>query len=343
MVIKINPARVPVWRSPNTLQLGLGSEALVIGNMRADQEKLINLLYRGIADGAIQTISRSLGSTDSETNELLNRLAPALLAVPDSEQQKLPTLSDEFVGQAFAEIIRASFSSGVDGLTVLRTRAARVISLEAADSASLLLALALASAGVGGIVCTDNSPVLLEDIGPLGYGRQELGSPRRDALARVLEAGAHPCRLVSANSKTKALSATIFVGARFLPPERYSEVLRGATPHLAIEYGSEETKISPLVRPGLTPCLTCRHVLELSRDSEWTTIATALQFRHERLDDAQATLLATGIALESVLNFLDDPRKSSFEGRTIDHRTGRIAAATWGFDDKCQCRTRSVE
>ncbi len=337
MVIKLNPAKVPIWRTPTTLQIGLGADALVLQNLRAEQEKLINLLYRGVADGAIQNISRTLGSSDIETGELLKRLSPALLDVPEQEIAKLPALNDAFVAQAFAEIIRASFSSGIDGNSVLRSRAARIVALDTADKASLLLALGLAAAGVGAISCNDDSPVMPEDIGALGFNQRELGSPRRDALARKLEDGVHPCRLVSGLAKSKVLAATVYVGHRFVAPERYRSSMRGSTPHLCVEFGVEQTRISPLVRPGETPCLSCRHADELERDPDWAMMATQLQFRHERLDDSQATLIAMGITLEALLAHLDDPRSSRFEGKIVDHQTGSISSTSWKLDPMCEC------
>jgi len=91
------------------------------------------------------------------------------------------------------------------------------------------------------------------------------------------------------------------------------------------------------VRPGLTACLVCRHSEELRLDPDWAAVATQLQFRHERLDDTQSTLLAAGIALESLLGYLDDPRRINFEGRVIDHRTGLIGPLTWPKDPACEC------
>jgi hypothetical protein len=337
MVIRINPARLPVWRSPTTLQLGLGRDALVLSNVRAEHEKLINLLYRGVADGSLQTISRAVGSSDEDTGELLTRLAPALLKDSGLTPNKSEPLSETFVAQAFAEIIRASFSTSTDGQAVLRTRAARAIALHTGDKSSLVLALGLASAGIGAIACQDDSPVTIEDVAPLGYDQRELGAPRRDALARRLEAGSHPCRLENAISPTKSLSASVFVGNHLSLPKNYSDVLRGGSVHLSIEFGVEETRVSPLVRPGLTPCLVCRHSEELRLDPDWAAVATQLQFRHERLDDSQSTLLAAGIALESLLSYVDDPRKINFDGKTIDHRTGLIAPLTWLKDSDCEC------
>ncbi|MEY4348816.1 MAG: hypothetical protein RL719_113, partial [Actinomycetota bacterium] len=324
---------------PTTLQIGLGSDALVLQNLKAEQEKLINLLYRGVADGSIHNISRTLGSSDEDTGELLTRLSPALLDVPDQDSGKLPALSDAFIGQAFAEIIRASFSTGVDGVSVLRTRTARLVSLESGDKASLLLALGLAAAGVGALTCADDSPVMPEDVGPLGYDQRELGSPRRDALARKLEEGVHPCRLVSGPARSRVLAAAVFVGNRFVAPERYRQAMRGSTPHICVEFGAEETKVSPLVVPGSTPCLSCRHAQELARDADWAMMATQLQFRHERLDDSQASLIAMGMTLELLLGYLDDPRTSRFEGKIIDHKTGQIRSNVWSKDPLCECST----
>ena len=85
MVIKINPARVPVWRSPTSLQLGLGSTSIRLDNLTNPQEQLLQLLYRGVADAAIDDVARDVGASKSETAALVARVAPALIQVEEKK------------------------------------------------------------------------------------------------------------------------------------------------------------------------------------------------------------------------------------------------------------------
>lgn len=337
MVVKINPSRVPLWRDPQTLQLGLGADAVVLDTVSASQEKLINLLYRGVADASLNTIASTVGSQPRETKELLERLTPVLVTSADNKI-KAPSLSGEFIEQAFAEIIRNSFLSGADGQATLQARANRQVSLASADKSSLVLALALASAGIGAVSSNDNSPVTMQDIGPLGYSSSELGSSRVDALARRLELGNHPCRLVRPGSKHFTLALTVFTSMHMTPNHVYRDAMKGSTPHLAIEYGFGETVVTPLVIPGKTACLSCRQQSMAQQDENWATLTTQLQFRNDRLDDTQSTLLATALALEKILAFIDDSRKTEFEGSLIDQRSGQIMKLQWPIDATCECQ-----
>jgi len=104
MVIKINPSRIPIWRSPTTLQLGLGKNALVLQDLQPSDEKLVQLLYKGIADGSVGAVASTLGSSQQATGDLLNRLSPALLQGSEQASKNQALLSQEFVAQAFQRL-----------------------------------------------------------------------------------------------------------------------------------------------------------------------------------------------------------------------------------------------
>ena len=74
MALRINPARLPLWRDSNTLQLGMGREAITITNVRADEERLINLLFRGIPEKSLDTLSKTVGIDSPRAEQLMSRL-----------------------------------------------------------------------------------------------------------------------------------------------------------------------------------------------------------------------------------------------------------------------------
>jgi hypothetical protein len=245
-------------------------------------------------------------------------------------------LAPEFIDQAFAEIIRASFKTGVDGLAIINHRAIRAVQMLDADGTSLLLSLALASAGLGAIYCSDSSLVTVNDLGPLGFANDELGQPRWQALARRLEEGSHPCRVISP-SRRFTQQAAVLVGSQVTKYQRYEPLMRGSTPHLAIEYSMNKTLVTPLVIPGQTPCLSCRYSTEIKRDADWPALTTQLQMRSDRLDDSVSKLFASGAALEILLRFIDDPRSVGFDGVQLNHLSGEISSVSWARDEHCSC------
>lgn len=140
MALRINPAKIALWRNPNTLQIGTGDDAPRFENLDAAGERFIELLYRGVADDALEEQAAELKV--SNPHALIERLGPALLA---NERIKNARLPQEFLRGAFAEIIRASYRTSRDGLAVLEARATKTVVIDSLDRAGLLIALGLAS------------------------------------------------------------------------------------------------------------------------------------------------------------------------------------------------------
>ena len=145
MVFRINPNQQPLWRNPFEMQLGTGSDSVVLGKLSAAQERLIAALYRGIADQQLDVVSQQLGLSKHDTDEVINQVGPLLLAEPKkpSSSKSKTSLSSEFVAGAFAEIIRASLLIGADGETVLLSRGERTVHLEKLSRTGLLIAQGL--------------------------------------------------------------------------------------------------------------------------------------------------------------------------------------------------------
>jgi len=345
MVIKINPARLALWRDTQTLQLGLGREAVTIENVGDAEERLINLLFRGIATESLPDVGSSLGLQAEDSESLMRRLRPALLdEAREPKGERVDSLQEEFVRQAFAEIIRASFETNLEGRDVLASRANHAVSIMQLNKTSLLLALALAAAGIGGIICNDDSPIELADTGHLGFDRSQIGKPKNLVLSEMFNKSKAPCQLIGrgeASRLAKACGLKVVVAHHPLAMADFAEFKTSGQPKgsalLAIELGVEVSRVSPVIVAGITACLDCRNLTETDRDDSWAALASQLRFRKERLDDAQTSLLCAGFALEKSLRYLDAHQPTSFEATNVDHRTGLVQLQTWQKHPGCGC------
>lgn len=146
MVLRINPSRSPVWRSPNEIQVG----AHRIGGLSASQQRLVTLLLRGIPANSLSMAANELQVPDAEA--LLSQLGPTLL----SDEPPMP-IDRDYIEQHFAEICRVQATYAVEGSRVIaaRNRAAVFVS----DCATTpRLAEALTASGVGQVFSERTAP-----------------------------------------------------------------------------------------------------------------------------------------------------------------------------------------
>jgi hypothetical protein len=336
VVIKINPARVPVWRSPTSLQLGLGSTSIRLDDLTDTQEKLLQLLYRGVADAAIDDVAHDVGASKSETAALVARVAPALIQVEEKVAKRAGERagSDPFIAQAFAEIIRASFSTDRDGALVLANRASKRVFINELNRVGLLLLQALATAGVGEICTEDRSLVTQVDVGALGYSHADLGRSRVEAAADLLTRSRQPAKL----SLARTSDFVVTIANHLVSSEANPAVGQKQIPRLMVELSFDQSRISPILIAGVTSCLDCRITKELEADDGWAAMMTQLKFRTERLDDSQTALLCAGLALERTLSWIDSGAIGDNQATIIDHRTGRLSHELWQIDPDCECQ-----
>lgn len=340
MVIKINPSRVPVWRSPTSLQLGLGNTSIRLDNLTNPQEQLLQLLYRGVADAAIDDVARDVGASKSETAALVARVAPALIQVEETNlkrthEQRSP---DPFIAQAFAEIIRASFSTDRDGALVLANRASKRVFINELNRVGLLLLQALATAGIGEICTEDRSLVTTSDVGALGYSQADIGRTRVEAAAALLARSQQPAKL----SLARTSDFVVMIANHLVSSEATPAVGQKQIPRLMVELSFDQSRISPVLIAGVTSCLDCRITSELEADEGWAAMMTQLKFRTERLDDSQTALLCAGLSLERTLSWVDSGAIGDNQSTVIDHRTGRLRHEVWQIDPECHCQSTAA-
>ena len=90
---------MPLWRSPTELQIGLEPDAPRLRDMTRAQERLIQMLYKGLPNSYLAQAASSVGISNQD--EILEALSPVIMQVT------FPQVDEEFVARNFAEICRA--------------------------------------------------------------------------------------------------------------------------------------------------------------------------------------------------------------------------------------------
>ncbi len=329
-----------MWRSPTSLQLGLGNTSIRLDNLTNPQEQLLQLLYRGVADASIDDVARDVGASKSETAALVARVAPALIQVEETAPKRTPEqrAPDPFIAQAFAEIIRASFSTDRDGALVLANRASKRVFINELNRVGLLLLQALATAGIGEICTEDRTLVTSSDVGALGYSQLDIGRTRVEAATALLARSQQPAKL----SLARTSDFVVMIANHLVSSEATPAVGQKQIPRLMVELSFDQSRISPVLIAGVTSCLDCRITSELEADEGWAAMMTQLKFRTERLDDSQTALLCAGLALERTLSWVDSGAIGDNQSTVIDHRTGRLRHEVWQIDPECHCQSTAA-
>lgn len=325
MAVRINPAKPLLWRSPTDLQIGV-EDALLLEGVTPEQEKLLALLERGIASDA----------TRPEDLSLIERISPALLQSSNIDK---PRLGGDFIRGAFAEIIRASYATDRDGIAVLEQRAKVSILIDSLATGGLLIALGLAAAGVGRILCEDTSLVGEHDLGPLGYPSLSKSARRIDAANKLLRERPGSTAILDYAAATPAKRRhllKVLIGQHTVHPSRYQKLVASKTPHLLVNFESEKVSISPKICSS--PCLGCLELHKIDADEAWPAIAAQLFGRIDYLQDSRSGLFAAAIAVGEILRAIDSPnQETEFFGARLEIASGRVENWSWSRHELCNC------
>lgn len=325
MAVRINPSRILLWRNPTDLQIGI-TDPVVLENVTAEQERLLSLLERGVADEAVS----------GEDRELIDRLAPALLS---NTKITKPTLSGDFVRGAFAELIRASYATNLDGIAVLERRAKVSVRIDSLGLGGVLLTLGLAAAGVGRVLTTDRNKVGEHDLGPLGYPLDALNQQRVEALSAILRSRPGQTVVQDFESLTPAKrrhSLTVITAQNAVLPASYREMVAAGTPHLAVLFGTDWVSVSPKITGR--PCLGCLDRHSTDSNPLWPTLASQLVGRADYLEDARSALFAASMAVGEILRAIDIPNQEiDFVGHRLHVASGRVEPWSWSAHSDCDC------
>ena len=327
MALQLNPSKIPIWKSESELQLGLNAEAQSLVEVSNAQERLINLLFQGIAEDQVDLMGSTVGLSETETQDLIERLRPSLL-----EKSETSTKTSS-LDVRFAEIIRIGFNTNQLPESILGVRAKTLIQIQTLDRTGLLLFRALIEAGFRNFETQDFGTVGRDDCGELGYSDSSLGVSRLTAARQLLHGKVNDV-VICHPTKRKLKPLVLLSAMHEVAPMIYRPLKES---HLAIEFGIETLRITPMISPGRTPCLSCRALWESEQNADWASTAIQLASRNDHLDDAAALLLATGIACRTICQHLED---SVFTGGfEVDLKTRAVRNYQWQFHPSCGCKS----
>ena len=347
MLHRINKAQPAVWVDPNTLQIGLGQQAIRLTEVTQAQQQLIAALYSGIVTGQEAVLEDSAAAPHGTTAELLNKLGSLV-----------NTFENESYGSwnelGFAEIARAALDFQVNGEMVLAERWQRTVHLDQLDKTGLMLSKALLASGIGEILTHDSGKVLQTDLGELGYPKSEYTRPRVESAKEILQqlqlVSQSKSRLINLTNKPThdaKVSFAVVVGHLALTPRTYSRWLARDVQHIAITYLTDSVEVSPVVIPGVTACLNCYQESLVDEDQAWPVIASQLVDLPRTRDDAAALLTATGLASRSILRSVDEMAGFEYKsdealehrlGYRVDYQSGNITRLKFAKHNLCDCK-----
>ncbi len=300
--------------------------AVVLEDVSVEQERLLSLLERGVADEAVEPEDRTL----------IERLGPTLL---NSSSVTKPQLTGDFVRGAFAELIRASYSTNLDGIAVLENRAKVGVHIDSLGLGGLLLTLGLAAAGVGRIFTSDDKVVGEHDLGPLAYSSVSINQSRIAAVNELLRArpGGTVVQLYEGLTPAKRRhSLRVITGQNALLPSAYRKLVAGKVPHIAVLFGSDWVSVSPRILGR--PCLGCLERHRADNDATWPVLASQLVGRADYLEDATSALFAAAMAVGEILRAIDTPKnEADFIGHRLRVANGEVEQWSWPAHPDCEC------
>ncbi len=108
MVLKLADDVPIVWRSPTSLQLGIDAPRIVLDDVGAGDERLIEALRRGISASGWAMLARDAGLTDERARDLLAALGPLLSAPAAAASGTVLVLGEGPTASTLADLLRDS-------------------------------------------------------------------------------------------------------------------------------------------------------------------------------------------------------------------------------------------
>ncbi|MEO6701879.1 MAG: thiamine biosynthesis protein ThiF [Jatrophihabitantaceae bacterium] len=316
-----------LWRSANVLQLELGSNRIVIDNVRPEQ--LTALLPRPGRPTPDGEQARQLTSQLGAAGFLTRQAALDQLAEPDGP---IPAQ----LGPDLRALVGRQGDAGTD---VLARRRRAAVAVHGTSRIAVPIASTLASAGVGWVQLVHGGEVAAGDSCPGGLNPADEGS--RFGVAGV-QAVLRNAPMVDTSPIPRNRFPDLVVLTDPLPVEpsvRASLHLDGLA-HLAAAVDGSRAVIGPLVLPGVSSCLRCADLHRCDRDPCWPTLAVQLSSRPRRRIGSETALCmaAAGVAAGQALAYLDRERPETLD-TTLEWQLPdwRLRRRHWPSHRDCDC------
>ncbi len=248
-----------------------------------------------------------------------------------------------------AQLLSLVHSSG-QGWGVLAARWRSTAVVVGASRTGLAVALGLAGAGVGRVLVRDDVPVGPDDVGPGGYGVDDVGRRRGERAAALVRAR---CPLVLTEPVAPPVTApaegsggadvVVLVAAGAVDAATGDALVRESVPHLAVLWREGDTVVGPLVRPGTSACLRCLDHHRTDRDPEWPQVAAQLARTppgsRDRPEETALAALTAALAVVQALAQIDGVPEPAALGATLETSLpeGSVAVRPWPPHPRCGC------
>lgn len=332
----LTPSVRPLWRDPETLQLGRppGRSAVLAGVDPSLRTALT--LLDGTRDHAqLLTAASAAGCAAARTNELLDLLhASGLLDDAGQDRAALAHLPRAERDRLGGDLPSLALVRGDGGLPALEHRRAASVLICGGGRVGAPLAVALALAGVGLVDVDDDGLTRAEDVGAGGLQPSDVGRNRGEAARQALYAA------VPSLPQTAMPAPDLVV----LTNGGRDDVRRWqhqGTAHLPAEVRDTTGVVGPLVLPGRTPCLQCLDLTRSDLDPAWPALAAQLASgppRRAGCDGPLAMAVASQAAMQ-VLAMIDGTTEPATLGGTLELTLPdwRWRRRTWPAHPECGC------
>lgn len=329
----LGPATRLLWRSPDTVHLELGSEAVLVEGLPLPVLSRI----------ASREPAGPPAAVDATTSEALHELADAgyLWARrpdPAEPDDRLIPPAPRLAG----ELTSLAARHGESAAELLDARRHTRVTVYGHGRAGSHLAALLAAAGVGRVHCSAAGPVRLFHPAPGGV------EPREEGLDLAAAADA-AIRRAAPEVDTTPLpigempDLTVLAVDTPVGENRRAALHAARAAHLVVSVGVDYGVVGPLVLPGLTSCLRCADLHRRDRDPAWAALAVQLSTtrRYGPSSDVAVATMVVGAAAIQALTFLDGGEPACIDG-TLEIRLPdwRLRRRSWGAHPDCDCFAR---
>ncbi|HKC29580.1 MAG TPA: hypothetical protein VKB75_16310, partial [Jatrophihabitans sp.] len=288
----LGPATRMFWRSPDSVHLELGSEAVVV-------EGLPTTLIRRVASPVAP--SGAPPRMDESCRNVLAALADAgyLWERPTGpDDSRLHPTHPRLAG----ELAALAVAHGERAADVLAARRRATVEVHGRGRIAVQVAAVLAASGVGRVHVLGGGVAKLSHAVPGGVTAADEGEPLAVAAERALLRAAPDVDTTPLPVGERA-QLTVLALDGPVPDERLDALHAADAPYLAITLGVDHGVVGPLVLPGLTSCLRCADLHRRDRDPAWSALAVQLTIarRHGPTSSTSVATVLAGVAAQQAL------------------------------------------
>lgn len=327
------PGRTVLSRAPDSVQLGLDADAMVLEGLTAPLAALL-LAMDGTRDAAtLIEDAVAAGADRGEVLALLADLGHAGLVLDEPAPRPAERTALE------VDLAAACLHSGRSAADVAHVRRSGSVLVHGSGRVAVALARALAIAGIGRITVAAEGTVRRHDVGT-GYLPSDVGRPRAEASRDALRRAAPQVRTEPPGARSSP-QLVVLTDAVVPDPAVARDLVVRRRPHLTAYAHEGAAVVGPLVLPGRSSCLRCVELRRAEVDPAWPALAAQLAVAPPTASLA-CTELAAALAAEQVLATLGGPdaaHRPPVWGASLelDPVRGRLRRRDWPVHPRCGC------